>query len=747
MSSTVTTFSAAAPPAERFFRASVFFLILTSVMTLVATGKLDPVVAILAPAAILYKGLRWWRGREPELSHRAATWLVVAYLAVFPMDYLFFSRIFAASAPNPGLYAALLSSVHFLLFVLLVRLFSATTDRDALFLSLLSFAGILAAAVLTIDTYFLALFFVFLSFGVATFLGYELRRGARGAVSSPLAARPGVEEKFNRALSLAALSLAIGSISIGGLLFFLFPRFSAGYLGRLSVQPSLMTGFSNDVELGQIGEIKKNSAVVMRIKIARLLRTGNIRWRGIALTTFDGKRWYTPERQPAALSVDSDGWIHPPAFPDGLRAQSVPLHYTVLLEPVATDAVFAPPYVISLRGNFSGEAASTAFEMRRSYLLVDDTTSLFNPFHNYAAMRYEGFSLAPMVAPSLLRNAPTAYPELIRSTYLQIPPLDSRVAELAREITARASTPYDKAVVIESYLQTNYGYTLNLTGRPGEDALARFLFVNRAGHCEYFASAMTVLLRTLGVPARYVNGFLPGEYNDLGGDYIVRASDAHSWVEVYFPGYGWITFDPTPAVPEGEKNLLGRMGAYWDYFQLTWNEWVINYDFAHQIALAQNMQRGSRTWTERARSYFEASEKHGKDWIKSWQGKHGAFRIVLPLAIALFLVALNFGVLRRAVGRLRVEWQVRSSAGPRPDPQLASLLYQEFLRLLGRRGWKHRPSESPFEFAAALGAPGIAPAANEFTRLYAQARYGGAPCDALRLRALLHEIRDALRAR
>ena len=102
---------------------------------------------------------------------------------------------------------------------------------------------------------------------------------------------------------------------------------------------------------------------------------------------------------------------------------------------------------------------------------------------------------------------------------------------------------------------------------------------------------MTILLRAAGVPARYVTGFLPGEYNDLGGDYIIRQSDAHAWVEVYFPGYGWITFDPTPA-GNGPKSggLFARMALYWDWFQYAWSEWIVNYDFGHQIALAENFR-------------------------------------------------------------------------------------------------------------------------------------------------------------
>ena len=745
MSTATTTISADVPVAERFFRVSVFLLVVTSVATVTVTGRLDSLTALLVPAAVAYKGFRLLRGHGAELSHRAATLMVASYLALFPIDFLFYSRFYATSSTNPALFAALLSTIHFVLYILLVRLYSASTDRDSLFLALLSFAAILAGAVLTVDTYFLALFFIYLAFGVAAFIGYEMRRGARGAMTSPLSARPELEQRFNRALGIAAAVVATGSILVGLLLFFFFPRFSAGYLGRMGVQPSLMTGFSDDVELGQIGQIKKNTAVVMRVKTGQRFSAKGVRWRGIALTTFDGKRWYTPERQQQALPMSGDGWIVVPDVPEGLRSQAVPIRYTVLLQPVATDAIFAPSYVMSIRGNFAGDPASADGVSHRSYLLLDSTTSLLNPFHNYVAFRYEGFSLVPEVSPSLLRAAPMSYPDFVRSTYLQLPKLDSRIAELARQITSRAATPYDKAVVMESYLRTRYAYTLNLTGKPGEDALARFLFINRAGHCEYFASAMTVMLRALGIPARYVNGFLPGQYNDIGGDYIVRASDAHSWVEVYFPGYGWMTFDPTPPGPDPAENFLTRIGAYWDWIELTWNEWIINYDFAHQFLLAQNVQRTSRAWSERARGFFEALQRRGKDWIKSWDASRWPTRALLPLSLALFLVALNFVKLRRALRRLLLEWRLRAWREPQPDTRLASLLYDELLRLLARRGFRRRASETPLEFAAAVPASGLGPALQEFTRLYAQARFGTAPCDAASMQRLLAEIRATLR--
>ena len=116
-------------PAERFFRGSLLLVILSSIATLIATGKLDGVTCVLVSLAMIYKAVRWWRHKSPELSPRVATWLVVGYVGLFPLDVFVFSRAIAATSTSPALYAVLLSAVHFLLFVMLVRLYSATTDR------------------------------------------------------------------------------------------------------------------------------------------------------------------------------------------------------------------------------------------------------------------------------------------------------------------------------------------------------------------------------------------------------------------------------------------------------------------------------------------------------------------------------------------------------------------------------------------------------------------------------------------
>ena len=173
---------------QRYFEVSLFLLVAVSVLTLVSTGKLDPISTLVPPVAVLIKGYRWWRGHGPELSHRTATWLTVLYILFFPADLWLFSRALAVGAPNEALYAALLAAIHLLLFVTMVRLYSANTTRDHLFLAMLAFASMLVAAILTVDTYYLGFFLVFLVLAVSTFVGLEMRRSAEGAVAPPLAA-------------------------------------------------------------------------------------------------------------------------------------------------------------------------------------------------------------------------------------------------------------------------------------------------------------------------------------------------------------------------------------------------------------------------------------------------------------------------------------------------------------------------------------------------------------------------------
>lgn len=171
---------------------------------------------------------------------------------------------------------------------------------------------------------------------------------------------------------------------------------------------------------------------------------------------------------------------------------------------------------------------------------------------------YIADSLIPVVTEAELRSAGTNYPEWIRNRYLYLPDtIPSRVKELALSLTVAEPTPYDRAHAIEKYLRT-YPYTLDLPEPPsGQDAVDYFLFDLKRGFCDYFASAMVVLSREAGLPARLVTGYASGNYDVIQGRFSVTEADAHSWVEVYFLGYGWIEFEPTSGRPSIQR--LGQI--------------------------------------------------------------------------------------------------------------------------------------------------------------------------------------------
>ena len=733
---------------RRHFEISLYLLLLTGVLTLVSTGKLDLVSILLFPAALLLKGYRWWHGKGPELSNRVGTWITIVYFVFFPIDLWIVSRILARDAQNPGLYAALLATIHLMLFAIIVRLYSASTTRDYLFLTMMAFTSMLASAILTVDTVFLVFFFVFLALAVSTFVGLEMWRSAQGAVTPPVEAGTTAAKRLYNALGMTSVGIALGSLAIGSVIFFLLPRFNSGYMSGFNLQPTLITGFSEDVELGEIGEIKKSSMVVMRIKVdGGQITARGAHWRGIALTEFDGKRWFNAPHEPKTVTPTSEGWFHIQSGDP--NTVGIPIHYTVLLEPIASSALFVENDLESMRGRFNSDASASSFGQRRAYLLRDPEGSIFNPYHNYSRMQYEAHSLIPTPPQAALRKAGTDYSTDIRGRYLQLPTLDPRIPELMKQITAHADNPYDKAGSIESYLRSHYGYTLDLSGPPPADPLAYFLFQKRAGHCEYFATAMTVMLRSAGIPARYVNGFLTGEYNSVGGDFVVRASDAHSWVEAYFPGFGWLTFDPTPPADDKPPGFFAGLGHYWDWFELQWSEWVINYDILHQFTLAQNLQRVSRNWTERLQAAFTNARRLATERLERWQSRIVQAPAALPVSLAIF-AALFLSVLLLQPGirrRLMILWHLRISPAAEMTPHMATLQYNEMLRLLARRGIRKSPWQTPHEFATSLPDGNLAAPVHQLTGMYQAARFGGQTTDTRQASTLLTLIQSLLRSR
>ena len=721
--------SPAPDAADRYFEFSLFGLLTTGFLTLAATGRMDTITLVVMSLALSGRAYLLWRGSVFRLS---ATW--VRGLTVCYLPFLIFDGVFLQAGAVNILERGLLALIHFVFFAEVVELFSASRTRDYVFLAALAFAQMLAASTLTVGTAFLLFFALFLLLSISTFTSFEIRR-ARDRVAGPRPAIPagGKWTGLAPALSVTSAIICTGVVLLSIVLFFVIPRANRGYFSALSRPSDRMTGFSDDVELGQIGQIKRSSRVVMHIDAPELGQADGVKWRGIALTSFDGKRWTNdsdsvmavPGRRSFRFSQEP---IHPGAPPRLLN-------YSITLEPIASDAVFLAPQPLELMGPFRN-------------LWQDNTGSVYMPSNSGALVRYSVVSDVAVPTPDALQSETPELPSDIRAVDLQMPTTDPRTIELAQQITAPYASTYDKARAVESYLQTNYGYTLDLPPAMPDDPIAYFLFDLRAGHCEFFASSMAVMLRAVGIPARLVNGFLQGQFNEISGQYTVRASDAHTWVEVYFPRHGWVSFDPTPAEGLLAQDLwLGRMALYIDAFEAFWEEWVINYDFFHQVTLARQLERTSRQLRGDSRNYLR---DRYRSLVASLRGHTESLlqnRLLLAAVVTLVSVGIVTLYARFGIFTLLGEWNLRRRARMgKVRPRDATLLYQRLLRVFARRGIRRAPAQTPNEFAESVPEP-ARPLVRDFTRLYLETRFGRLTAAIPQMTALLTQIQDRLRTK
>lgn len=305
-------------------------------------------------------------------------------------------------------------------------------------------------------------------------------------------------------------------------------------------------------------------------------RLGTLRWRGTSLDTFDGRAWFQGSSRRRPL-FERDG----KEFAVANQAPGQPvLVQEIFLEPIGGRQLFAAPGLVSLRGQFSG-------------LQIDSGDGIAVPAEIEQPLRYLASSQPAPPRPEHLRAAEAVVPVEISERYLSLPAVAPRVAALAQEIAGAAPTPYDAALRVEQYLTTQFVYRLGVTLAPGADPLEDFLLTQRQGHCEYFAASMAVLLGILGIPSRVVTGFQRGEWNEMGKFYTVRQRDAHSWVEAYFPGSGWVAFDPSPR-SDFERRAFrpgGWITKVVDALRVRWNLYVIRYNVGDQISIAASLHR------------------------------------------------------------------------------------------------------------------------------------------------------------
>jgi len=400
------------------------------------------------------------------------------------------------------------------------------------------------------------------------------------------------------------------------------------------------------------------------------------------------------------------------------------------MEPMNTTVIFTIPTAQAIFGSF------------REIGIDDDQT-----FHNLDRERtvnvYEGVSDVsvplPITLGRLTGNVPASMPE----RYLQLPErLDPRIPELAHKLTDSEPSPYRRAMAIEHYLTTQFGYTLQLPSEPPADPLADFLFHRRRGHCEYFASSMAVLLRTVGIPSRVITGFRGAQFNQVNSTYIVRARDAHSWVEAYIPGAGWTSFDPTPAGDAPVVTAWTRVQLYLDAASEFWREWVVNYDAAHQQTLSITGARKTRNRIAEFRRWSARQYDRMLEAARNVQqsATHNPERLVRPgagLLAVVLLFALPFAA-------LYIRNLLRASSLSASPSSASAILYLRMTRRLARRGYHRSTAQTPSEFAASIPDTELREAVLRFNAAYEHARFGASTAAAANLPALLDQIRQTL---
>ncbi|HYK90939.1 MAG TPA: DUF3488 and transglutaminase-like domain-containing protein [Acidobacteriota bacterium] len=720
---------------SRYFKFSSYCLIGSGFVAIAATGTLDLFSLILISSALIAS----WFLDTGQLYRRLEGWalnaMALIYLPFYLIDYKLLSRSF------------MISTIHTVFYVAALKLLTLAKDRDYAILYIISFAELLAASTLSIDLTFALSLTLFLFSAVSTLVLFEMRRSnakamEKGRLQPPVIPRDmegsGLE-LFSRfpAGKVAVLSLmtTLMIVLMAIPLFFLLPRRAMSILRRPLGQTQFISGFSERVELGEIGNIKESDALVMRVRVSEPPERlpDDLKWRGIALDHYDGRAWSKSDPRRRAVILQEAGFYKVEEY-----SHSRPrLSETFFLEALATDVIFASRRVLAVSRDIG-------------LVQRDSSESLYTLKHAQRKIRYVAVCEPPEPEAALLDSGPWPIPDAVGKPYLQLPPEDPRIGQLAREITRGVEGPYRKARALESYLRANYAYSLELRGSPREkDPLAAFLFDIRSGHCEYFASAMTIMLRELGIPARLVNGFRRGEYNRIGNDWAVRQYDAHSWVEAYMGAFGWYEFDPTPPDPRRLRPAFARMlEKLMDAIDLWWWEEVVSYDFYSQSELVGRLRARLSEYQYRLKMVLAAAYLEGRSGVERIQTS-GWVRTQGPLflvAAALLLVAVRVVLSRQPGLRKRLSRTLRRLISRPKESSIAASFYEEALDLLRSRGLRRARGQTPLEFAHSLGDLRAAEPFKALTSLYYQARFGPAMIGELSSKGegLLRSLRSAL---
>ena len=685
-----------------YFRAFSYAMIAVAMLALVLAGGLSPLLAVLFLGVMigswLLENTKW------QLPERYGLGIVLLSIPLFYADW-HYQKAMGEPAERLGVTAL----AHLIVFLSAVKLVQVKKDRDWVFLYLISFFEMLLAAGLSFSPVFLGTLTLYLLCGLSAVTAFEIQKARRSIpyAETRLLVPPDsrVFRKLGRRSWWSTEATRLPMVAVGLLLlifvlalplFLIAPRSGAAAFTRSGGGLSNFIGFSENVTLGQIGTLKRDDGIVMRVRIEDNQPPRDPRWRGVALDEFTGVGWRKSAQARQIEQINERGGFFP--FPTNEALHRLTTQ-TFFLEPLESPVIFAAPRIVALQGDLP-------------FVRVDQEGSIQSRRHDFERLIYKAISdpTEPRVEQLRNDNRPLT---VSYYRYLQLPEnLDPRIDRLATQIIleANASNRYDVAKAIEAHLQREYGYSLEMKA-AGPDPLADFLFNVRTGHCEYFATAMAVLLRTHGIAARVVNGFLPGEYNEAAGAYTVRQSDAHSWVEVYFPETrAWVTFDPTPSAGRTEPvhtGITAQLQKYAEALELLWFQYVVGYDKQEQRSLATSLHNQVFDYTRMISNLLAT--------LQSYLTGNTIMAAIGILALGFLVVLVVFG---KRILRWTRTGRVRSLVEGRTYSRVQ--FYERLVSLLEQRGLERDNHLTPLEFANTLNS-------NEallITRAYNRVRYG-----------------------
>ena len=676
-------------------------MIAVAMLALVLAGGLSVSLALVFLVVMI---VSWMLEKTKwQLPERYGLGIVLLSIPLFYADWQY-QKMSGEPAERLGVTAL----AHLIVFLSAVKLLQVKKDRDWVFLYLISFFEVLLAAGLSFSPVFLGTLTLYLLCGLSAVTAFEIQKARRSvAYSETRLLVPPDSRVFRKSgrrswrnteaarLPVVAVTLLILIFVMALPLFLIAPRSGAAALTRSDGGLSNFIGFSENVTLGQIGTLKRDDGVVMRVRVEDTPGQRELRWRGVALDEFTGKAWKKSNQARQLDQATEQRGVFQIGTTEALNRLTT---QTFFLEPLESPVLFAAPRVVAIQGDLP-------------FVRVDGEGSVQSRRHDFERIMYKAFSDTNEPRMDLLRNDLRPL-SLSYYRYLQLPDdLDPRIASLARTIIlqANASNRYDAAKAIEAHLQREYGYSLELKA-GGPDPLADFLFNVKTGHCEYFSTAMAVMLRTRGVAARVVNGFLPGEYNETAGAYTVRQSDAHSWVEVYFPETrSWVTFDPTPSAGRVEPvrtGLTAQLQKYAEALELIWFQYVVGYDKQEQRTLATSLHN----------QVFDYGRSVSKmlATIRSYLTGNVLLGMIVVIGLGLVVVLVFFG---------KKLWRRGGVSDASEDGRTYSSIqfYERLISLMEQRGLARDKHLTPLEFANTLKS-------NEvllITRAYNRVRFGG----------------------